>query len=66
MQQNLYIISIICVLILSLNLSLTQSKHICEETYLTILFRRKIYCFVEDTLIKSFKEVLLICSKTKF
>jgi len=66
MQQNLYIANIIYVLILFINLVLMQFKRIYKEIYLIILFRIKIYCFVENALIKSFKKVLLACSKTKF
>jgi hypothetical protein len=65
MQQNLYIANIIYILILFINLFLMQFKRICEEIYLTILSRRKKNCFVEKILTKSFKKVLLVCSKTK-
>jgi len=65
MQRNLFIVNIICVLIFFIDSSLTQFKRACEETYLTTLFRRKIYRFVENVLTKRFKEVLLTYSKTK-
>jgi len=66
MQRNLYIASIICVLIFSIDSSLTQFKCACEETHLTMLSRRKTYRLVENALTKSFKKVLLTRSKTKF
>jgi len=65
MQQNLYVVNIICVSILFINLSLTQFKRAYKEIYLTTLFRRKTCYFVEDVLTKSFKKILLTRSKTK-
>jgi hypothetical protein len=66
MQRNLYIASIICVLILFIDSSLTQFKRICEKTYLTTSSRRKTCRLVENALTKNFKKVLLVRLKTKF
>jgi len=65
MQRNLYIASIICVLILSIDLSLTQFKCACEKIHLTTLSRKKACRLVENALTKSFKKILLVRSKTK-